>query len=89
MISVKELNQWMKEGSVLSSREVVLTIYPYHKGTAFKLSGTNEELFISETKNTLYYHSAHSRLMKGHPFIGKCYFISQSLAKPISIGIKV
>lgn len=89
MISIKEINQWMKEGTVLSSREVVLTIYPHHKGTAFKLLGTREELFISETKNTLYYHSAHSRLREGHPFIAKCYFISPSLAKPISIGIKV
>lgn len=89
MISIKEINQWMKEGTVLSSREVVLTIYPHHKGTVFKLSGTREELFISETKNTMYYHSAHSRLMEGHPFIGKCYFISPSHAKSIGIGIKV
>lgn len=89
MISIKELNQWIKGESVLSSREVVLTMYPYHKGTAFKLSGTPEELFISETKNTMYYHSAHSILMEGHPFIGKCYFISPSHAKPIGIGIKV
>lgn len=89
MISIEELSQWLKEGIVQSSREVVLTIYPYHKGTALKLSGTSEELFISETKNTLYYHSAYSKLMEGHPFIGKCYFISPSHAKPIGIGIKV
>lgn len=89
MISIKEINQWMKEGIVLSSREVVLTMYPYHKGTAFKLIGTSEELFISETKSAMFYHSAHSRLSEGHPFKERCYFISPSHAKPISIGIKV
>lgn len=89
MITVGELSQWLKEGTVQSSREVELTIYPYHKGTALKLSECRNELFISETRNFMCFHQAYSVLHEGHPFRDRCYFVRPSEVKSLGIGIKV
>lgn len=89
MITVEELSKYLMEGTVESSRRVVLEIYPYHNGTAFKLSGCREELFISECVSRMCFHSAHSRLAVGHPFEDRCYFIKPLDAKDLGIGILV
>lgn len=88
MVTVEELNSYLLIGRALSSRRVVMLDYPYAKGTAFKLSNTNEELFISDSVNSLYFHSALS-MLSTHIFQNRCYYVNDSVVKSIQIGLIV
>ena len=58
MITVEELNRYLLRGRALSCRRVVMLEYPHAIGTAFKISNMEEELFICDSANSLYFHSA-------------------------------
>ena len=89
MITLEEINKYMISGMALSSRRVVLTEYPFLRGTAFKLSGCTDELFISDSVNTLYLHSAVTLLRGVHPFRDRCYYVRPSAIKAIYTGLRV
>lgn len=89
MITLEEINKYMISGMALSSRRVVLTEYPFLKGTAFKLSGCTDELFISDSVNRSYFHSAISVLSSDHTFYNRCYYVNDSMVKPIQMGLIV
>lgn len=90
MITVEELNKYLLSGIALSSRRVVMLDYPYAKGTAFKLSSRNDELFISDSsENRMCFHSALSMLSSDHTFYNRCYYVNDSMVKPIQIGLIV
>lgn len=39
MVTVEELNKYTRKRTVVSSNRAVLKLYPYHKGTFFKIRG--------------------------------------------------
>lgn len=88
MITVEELNSYLLIGRALSSRRVVMLDYPYAKGTSFKLSNTNEELFISDSVNSLCFHSALS-MLSTNKFQNRCYYVNDSVVKPSEVGLIV
>lgn len=89
MITVEELNRYLLRGRALSCRRVVLTEYPFLRGTAFKISSRTEELFISDSVNRSYFHSALSVLSSDHTFYSRCYYVNDSMVKPIQMGLIV
>ena len=89
MVTVEELNRYMLMGRALSSRRVVMLDYPYAKGTAFKLSSRNDELFISDSEDRMCFHSALSILSSDHGFRNRCYYVNNSVVKPIQMGLIV
>lgn len=88
MVTVEELNRYLLSGIALSSRRVVMVDYPYEKGIAFKISNMKEELFICDSANSLYFHSALS-MLSTHKFQNRCYYVNDSLVKPREIGLVV
>lgn len=89
MITIDELNKYMSWGKAISSKRVVLRDYPYSSGTVFRLSSRSDELFISDTDNRMCFHSAYSILFMGHPFKDRCFFVNDSLIKPLHRGVVV
>lgn len=88
MITVEELNKYTRKRAVVSSNRAVLKLYPYHKGTFFKIIGLKDGLFISDVKSCVY-RSALALLEKGHPFKSRCYFVGDSNVEYICRGLKV
>lgn len=88
MVTVEELNKYLLSGIALSSRRVVMVDYPHAIGTSFKISNMEEELFICDSANSLYFHSAFSTLST-HKFQNRCYYVNNSSVKPIQIGLIV
>ena len=88
MVTAKELNKYLLSGIALSSRRVVMVDYPYAKGISFKISNMHEELFISDSVNSLHFHSALS-MLSTHKFQNRCYYVNNSSVKPIQIGLIV
>lgn len=88
MVTVEQLNKYLLSGITLSSRRVVMVDYPYEKGTAFKISNMEEELFICDSVNSLYFHSAFT-VLSTNKFQNRCYYVNNSSVKPIQIGILV
>lgn len=88
MITVEELNKYLLRGRALSCRRVVMVDYPHAIGTAFKISNMEEELFICDSANSLYFHSAFSTLST-HKFQNRCYYVNNSSVKHIQIGLIV
>ena len=89
MITVEELNKYLKTLTAISSKPVMLTIHPFHKGVVFKIEGDCDELFISDGESDLFYHSALSILRYDHPYHFRCMYTDPSEYKPIYTGIKV
>lgn len=88
MITVEELNKYTRKRAAVSSNRAVLKLYPYHKGTFFKIRGLIDGLFISDVESCVY-HSALALLEKGHPFKSRCYFVDDSNVEYICRGLKV
>ena len=88
MITVEELNKYTRYKAVESSNRAVLKIYPFHKGTIFKIRGLVDGLFISDVKSPVY-HSALTLLEESHPFMSRCYFIGDSQVEYIYKGLKI
>lgn len=88
MITVEELNRYLLVGRALSCRRVVMLDYPYAKGIAFKISNMHGELFISDSVNSLHFHSALS-ILSTYKFQNRCYYVNNSEVKPSEIGLIV
>lgn len=89
MITVEEFNNYLKNHTVISSSRAVLKNYPFHEGTVFKINGVEDNLFISDKANGLYFHSALTLLKANHPYKHRCYYVYDSEVIPINIGLKV
>lgn len=89
MITLEKLNRYLLMGRALSCRRVVMLEYPRAIGTSFKISSRTEELFISDSVNRSYFHSALSVLSSDHTFYNRCYYINDSMVKPIQMGLIV
>ena len=89
MITLEEINNYLKEHTAISSKRVMLKIHPFHKGTVFKLEDVSEELFISDKESDLFYHSALSILRGNHPYHYRCSYVDDSNYKAIYTGLKV
>lgn len=89
MITVEELNKYLENHTAISSKEVVLKVPPYCEGTVFSIKGLDDDLFISNKSNGLYFHSALAILKSKHPFKHRCYYVYQSEVSPLGIGILV
>lgn len=89
MITVEEFSKYLKNHSVISSSRAVLKNYPFYEGTVFKIKGVEDNLFISDKENGMYFHSALSLLKANHPYRYRCYYVYDSEVIPIHMGIKV
>lgn len=89
MITVEEFNNYLKNHTVISSSRAVLKNYPFREGTVFKIKGVEENLFISDKANSMFFHSALSLLKANHPYKFRCYYVYDSEVIPIHIGIKI
>lgn len=89
MITTEEFNKYLKNHTVISSGRVVLKNYPFYEGTVFKIKGVEDNLFISDKENGMYFHSALSLLKANHPYRHRCYYVYDSEVIPIHLGLKV
>lgn len=89
MITLEEINKYLKEHTAISSKRVMLKTHPFHKGTVFKLEDVSEELFINDKESDLFYHSALSILRGNHPYHYRCSYVDDSNYKAIYTGLKV
>ena len=89
MITIEEINKYLKYHTAISSKRVMLKTHPFHKGTVFKIEGESEELFISDKESDLFYHSALSLFRGNHPYHYRCSYVDDSDYKAIYTGLKV
>lgn len=89
MITIEEINKHLKYLIAISSKRVMLKTHPFHRGTVFKIEGESEELFISDKKSDLFYHSALSILRGNHPYHYRCSYVDDSDYKAIYTGLIV
>lgn len=89
MITLEEINRYLSYHTAISSKVVMLTTHPFHKGTVFKIEDVSEELFISDKESDLFYHSALSLLNGNHPYHYRCSYVDDSDYKVLYTGLRV
>lgn len=89
MITLEELNKYLKTHTAISSKPVMLKTYHFGKGIVFEIEGDCDELFISDIEDGNFFHSALSILRYDHPYHFRCMYTDPSEYKPIYTGIKV